>query len=243
MVRSAPVKLHVPTPSSLLLLPLLAALGAPGPAAAQEARPAGASNVWYAERISTGDAPVRVEHFWSKGKRLRAETVFLGHPIVTLVAGERYVMYDRLTRRGVSIQRSARAVQEDARRERPFGNELETLLAGGGEKVRTEDLAGRTCDLYRLTDGEGRREVCVTQDEVRLPLFRRVWLRQSGRSAESRYLEWSRELEVEDAFFEPEPDVTLEHFTYDEYTRRAPNERIGPAPPLHAELLHGGSGE
>lgn len=216
-------------------LALAVALGLAAPALAEQGEPL----VWYAERISTGDAPVRIEHFWSKGPRLRSETVFLGHPIVTIVSGERYMVIDRLNRSGVSIQRSPRAIREDVKRGRPFGNELEALLTSGGEKVRTEEMAGRPCDLYRMTDGEGRREVCVTQDELRLPLFRRVWLRESGQSAESRYLEWSRDLEIEDAFFEPDPGVTLEHITYEDYVRRAPNERIGPAPPLHADLLHG----
>jgi hypothetical protein len=210
-------------------------LGLAAPTLGQAAEPP----VWYAERISTGDAPVRIQHFWSKGPRLRSETVFLGHPIVTIVSGERYIVIDRLTRSGVAIQRSPRAIQEDAKRGRPFGNELQGLLGAGGEKVRTEEMAGRACDLYRVTDGEGRREVCVTQDEERLPLFGRVWLRESGQSAESRYLEWSRDLEIHDAFFEPGPGVTLEHVGYDEYVRRAPTERIGPAPPLHADLLHG----
>jgi len=203
------------------------------------AAPALGQGTWYAERLSSGDSPVRVEHLWSKADRLRAETVFLGHPIVTIVKGDQYVMYDRLTLSGVSIGRSPVAVKQDAGRQRLFGDELDVLIEAGGEKVRSEEISGRSCDLYRLTDGQGRREVCVTQDEIRLPLFRRVWLRNSGKTAEARYLEWSSEIDVGDAYFEPDPRVTLEFVTYEDYIARASKERIGPVPPLHRELLHG----
>jgi hypothetical protein len=202
-----------------------------------EASPAEA--VWYAQRVSSGDTPVNVEHLWSKGRRFRSETVWLGHPITTIVHGERYVIVDRLTRTGVSIQRSAVAVRQDASRARPFGHEYEALARAGAEKIGTERVAGRPCDLYRLTNDEGRREVCVTPEEDHLPVFRRVWMRASGRSAETSYVEWLRDVDVPDWFFEPEPGVTLEHFTYEQYVERAPKERIGPAPPFFRELLHG----
>ena len=39
--------------------------------------------------------------------------------------------------------------------------------------------------------------------------------------------------------FEPDPAVTLEHLSYDDYVRRASDEQIGPAPPFFRELLHG----
>ena len=54
-----------------LALLLLAA-----PAVAQE-KP----ETWYAERIISGDTPPIVEHLWSKGAKLRAETVIGGLPI------------------------------------------------------------------------------------------------------------------------------------------------------------------
>lgn len=213
---------------------LAAALAGPG--AEARAEPDG---TWYAERISTGDAPVRVEHFWSKGPWLRSETVVAGHPILTLVKGERYLIIDRLTGKGVSIQRSAKAVAEDRERTRPFGNELHVLLASGGEKVGTEKVGEASCELYRLTNATGRKEVCVSPEGERLPLLLNVWLRASGHSMQSRYLEWSREIDVPDTFFEPPAGAVLEQLTYEEYVERAPREQLGPAPPLHAELLHG----
>lgn len=217
------------------LLALAGLAAGAAPSGAQDAGP----GTWYAERISTGDAPVRVEHFWSKGPWLRSETVFAGHPILTVVKGERYVIVDRLTGEGVSIERSPQAVAEDADRERPFANELHVLLESGGEEVGQEQLGGRACTLYRLTNEEGRREVCVSAEEPKLPIFLRVWLRGTGRSMESRYLHWSRELEIPDTFFAPPSDAELERVSYQEYVERSSQERLGPAPPFHAELLHG----
>jgi hypothetical protein len=204
------------------------------PVAAQET-----PGTWYGERIISGDVPVHVEHLWSKGTKLRAEMVIRGHPILTLVNAERYITIDRLSNSGVSIQRSPRAIRDDATRGRPFGNEGVILQAAGGEKVSTQEIAGRRCDLYRLTNTEGRQEVCVSLDEARLPLLVRVWRRQSGKEAVTRYLDWVSGLALSDDFFEPEAAVTLEHLTYDEYIRRAAEEQIGPAPPFFRELLHG----
>jgi hypothetical protein len=199
----------------------------------------GAPSAWYAERITSGDIPVHVEHLWSKGSKFRAEMVLGGHPIVTLVSGERYITVDRLSNTGVSIQRSPKAIREDATRGRPFGNEWIALEADGGEKVSTETIAGRECDLYRLTDEGGRREVCVSQNETRLPLLYTVWQRGSGREARTHYLDWTSGLTLLDDFFEPDSAVTLEHLTYDDYLLRAAKEQIGPAPPFFRELLHG----
>lgn len=211
---------------------LLAAMMAP--AAGQET-----PDTWYGERIVSGDIPVHVEHLWSKGPKLRAETVIGGHPIVTLVNGERYFIVDPLTKTGVAIQRSPRAIRADAARGRPFGNEATILLEIGGEKVSTQEVSGRPCDLYRLTNSEGRHEVCVSQDEARLPVLVRIWRRSSGKEALTRYLDWTRGLALSDAFFEPEPDVALESLSYDEYVARAAKEQIGPAPPFFRDLLHG----
>jgi outer membrane lipoprotein-sorting protein len=205
-----------------------------GPVAAQEA-----SDTWYAERIISGDTPPIVEHLWSKGPKLRAETVIRGHPIVTLVNGERYMTLDKILNTGVSIQRSPDAIREDAERSRPFGNEGSILQEAGGEKVSTEKVGGRPCELYRLTNNEGRQEVCVSRDQARLPLQFKVWRRKSGKEALTRYLDWTSGLALSDEFFEPDPAVTLEHLSYDDYLRRAVNEQIGPAPPFFRDLLHG----
>jgi hypothetical protein len=212
--------------ASLVLAPLLLAA------------PALAEGSWYAQRITSGDAPLSVEFLWSKGPKLRTEQVVGGHPIVTLVIGERYVMYDRVTGEGVSIQRSPDAISQDATRGRPFANEYDGMQAAGAEKVGTERFSGRKCDLYRLTDGSGRREICVVTEE-NLPIVTRVYLRRTASEVVTRYAEWSREVNPPDSFFLPPPDVKLEAVSYQDYLRRAPKERIGPSPPTHRELLHG----
>ena len=140
-------------------------------------------NTWYAERIISGDTPPIVEHLWSKGSKLRAETVIGGQPILTLVNGEQYITIDRLTNTGVSIQRSPSAIRADAGRSRPFGNEGSILQSAGGERVSTERIGGRPCELYRLTNSEGKQEVCVSQDPARLPLQLTVWRRKSNKEA------------------------------------------------------------
>jgi outer membrane lipoprotein-sorting protein len=220
--------------SALICGAALALLLVAAPAVAQET-----SSTWYAQRITSGDTPLIVEYLWSKGPKQRAETVIGGHPIITLVNGERYITIDRLANTGVSIQRSPTAIREDGTRSRPFGNEGALFQASGAEKVSTETIAGRSCDLYRLTNNEGRKEVCVSRDETLLPLQLKVWRRAIGKEAVTRYLDWTSGLALSDEFFEPDPAVTLEHLSYDDYLRRAVNEQIGPAPPFFRDLLHG----
>ena len=217
-----------------MMLAVLMLLVLAAPAVAQET-----PNTWYAERVTSGDTPTIVEHLWSKGPKLRAETVVGGHPILTLVNGERYITVDRLSKTGVSVQRSPLAIRQDAERSRPFGNEGSILARAGGEKVSAQKAGGRRCDLYRLTNSEGRQEVCVSQDQARLPLERRAWWRKSGKEAVTHYLDWVSGIVLPDDFFEPDSSVKLENLSYDDYVRRAGKEEIGPAPPLFRELLHG----
>jgi hypothetical protein len=162
-----------------------------------------------------------------------------GHPILTLVDGERYITVDRISNTGVSIQRSPLAIRQDAERGRPFGNEGSILAGAGGEKVSTEEVGGRRCDLYRLTNSEGRQEVCVSQDPARLPLQLKVWRRKSGKAAVTSYLDWTNGIALPDEFFEPDSAVKLENVSYDDYLHRAGKEEIGPAPPFFRGLLHG----
>lgn len=200
---------------------------------------ASAQTTWHATRVTSGDVPFHVDHLWSKGAKFRAQTVLGGHPILTLVSGERYLIIDVLAGRGVSIQRSPAAVALDARRTRPFGHEYESLMALGAEKVGLEERAGRRCEVWRSTEIDRRRELCVTADENRLPLEYQESDRGRAETAVTRYLDWSRDMPVPDAFFEPDPRVQLEHIDYQSYLSRASKEQIGPAPPFFRELLHG----
>ena len=200
---------------------------------------AASADTWYAERFTAGETPVQVEHFWSKGARLRSETVIAGRKIVTIVNGERYTIIDDLAGTGVAIQRSAASIAGDAKRRRPFGNEAEQLIEAGAEKVGEHKIMGRACDLYRLTDRGGRRELCATSDEQRLPLEMKIWSRGSGSSAQVRYIDWATGIPIPDQFFQPDPRIELEYVPYEDYLKRARRELVGPAPPFYSDLLHG----
>jgi hypothetical protein len=202
------------------------------PAAAQE-------DAWWTQRLTFGTGPALVENLWCKGRRMRAESVFDGNPVVTLVDEERYVIIDALRREGVAIARSPIAMGQDAARERPFGYEAKGLLASG-EKVGTEVRAGQDVDHYRITAGDGdRSEVWVTQDELRLPMEELFRARDTGAKNQRIYLRWVQAA-FPDAFFEPDSDVKLEKLSYEQYVERTrKGEAVGPAPPLYADLLHG----
>ncbi len=194
---------------------------------------------WFVQRVTTGDAPLRVEYFWSKGSRLRSETVVAGRPILTLVSGEFYYVIDTLAATGVAIRRSERALAADAERGRPFGREGDRMLAEGAEKVGTDDQAGRPCDLYRITDGRGRREICLTPDDLLLPIHSQQYARSSHRRVEARYLDWAQGFQASDSFFAPDPRLEIERIEYDAYYERSRRAQVGPAPVLYRDLLHG----
>lgn len=201
---------------------------------------AASAQTWHAERLTAGGgAPPRVERLWSKGAWLRSEVTLGGHPIQTFVKGDRYVIVDALTNKGISIQRSAKSIADDAKRGRPFAQEQRAIVAAGGEKVKTEGQGAGACDLYRLTDQAGRREVCVSTSEDKVPLVARAWNRQSGSESELTYISWAKDISADDAFFAPDPRVQLESFTTDEYVAKARDGAVGPAPVLYPELLLG----
>ncbi len=198
------------------------------------------TRTWYAESISRGEHGFRVSHQWSKGARFRSEVVVAGHRIVSIVNGDHYYTIDAVSGIGLAIRRSPEAVKADAARSRPFGNELTRLVAEGAEKVSSMELGGRSCDLYRVTDHRGRRQVCVDPARSGLPIQVETFDRKTGRTESVDYLNWLSDLPLPDAFFEPGPGVQLERLEYEEYRSRSRRERVGPAPPLYGHLLHGG---
>ena len=197
-------------------------------------------DTWYVQKVTSGDSPLRVENFWSKGSRLRAHSVVAGRPILTLVNGEFYTVIDELAATGVAIRRSPAAIAADAKRGRPFGREGDRLIAEGAEKVGRETIMGRDCDVYRLTTGGGRREACLLQDPPRVPVRAEEFDRARGATVQIRFLDWSRGFPVADAFFEPDPRIAIERVEYADYLARAPKGPVGPAPVLYRDLLHGG---
>ncbi len=229
---------------ALALAAALLVAGLPAGSLAQEEpakAPAGAAaDTWYAQALAYSDAGINVTHFWSKGQKLRAETVIAGHRVVTIVNGDTYFAYDLLSREGVAIARTATAMEQDGERNRPFGNELDALLRHGAERIGPDEVGGRKVDLYQVTDDTGRRQVWATTDDRKLPIRLRVWRRHTGQTLHTDFLSWTRGLPIEDDFFEPEPFVALERLGFEEYVaRQGERTPTGPVPVLYTDLLHG----
>lgn len=199
------------------------------------------SDGWYALRITRGDTGVIVTHFWSRGRSLRAEAVLSGVLIQQIVSGEWYYVIDGVRGTGIAVRRSAEALQFDRThpRARPFGNEAADLIARGAEVVRDEQVGGRKAKVHRLTDEQGRHEIWVTDDASALPVRIDSTDRNSGVHIITDYVDWLSAVQAPTAFFEPDPRIQLERIEYDEYMERASRERLGPAPVLFGDLLHG----
>ena len=73
---------------------------------------------WYARSLVQSEAGIIVWDYWAKGRKLRAETIVGGTPIVTFVSGEFYTIADMLTRKGVAIRRAPEAIAADTTRAR-----------------------------------------------------------------------------------------------------------------------------
>lgn len=198
----------------------------------------GNADTWYAETVQHGDAGVRIMNLWSKGRRLRAETVVAGTVLLTIVNGDTY--YNLMPSRGtgIAIQRSPKALAEDQKGGRPFGRDVEKLLARGAEKAGTERLMGREVTIYRLSTGNTREEVWATDDEEKLPIKLVYTDREKGQSAETM-LNWSRNVPLTDAFFEPDPRLSIEKMTYEEFLARVKDRKVASFPPLFSDLLGG----
>ncbi len=209
----------------------------------EESRPPAISvgpATWFAQVIAHSEMGLNVTYFWSKGPMMRAETVVAGHKIVTIVRGDRYYAYDVINQSGISIVRTVAALEYDAPNRRPFGNELEKLLDQGAEKVREEQVMGRTCDVYRVTDRRGRRDVWVTKGDTRLPIRMEVWDRSRGTTFATDYLNWQSGLHISDQFFEPASGMEIQDFELEEYFKNAAKQGpAGPVPILYSDLITG----
>ena len=196
---------------------------------------------WYSRSLVHGDSGIIVWDYWSKGRKLRAETIIGGTPIVTLVSGEFYTIVDMLKQAGVAIRRAPEAIAADRTRaaERPFGREGQELTAKGAEFVRSEEISGRPCRMIRLTEERGKTEVWLTDDKRKLPVRVEFAVRDTGAKSTTDYIDWIADLELSDAFFEPDPRVPLERVEYADYVTRTQSGPVGPAPVLFSNLLHG----
>ena len=223
----------------LLLAPALALASAAAGAPAEAPTPAKAvpPPVWHAQAVNEGPAGLTLTYYWSKGRSLRSFSVVAGRPILTLVHQDWYYVVDEVAGKGIAVQRSTRALEEDAKGGRPFGQEAEIMMDLGAEKVRTERLGPTQVDVYRLSDHKGRREVWVPADGQRLPLRVEVFDRAMKSNHRVQYISWTQDLELPDRFFQPDPRIELDRMTYDEYLKRAATELLLPI--LYGSLLHG----
>jgi hypothetical protein len=195
--------------------------------------------VWHVQRVAEGPTGVSITYFWSKGRSMRAVTVVQGRPILTLIYRDWYYVIDEVSGTGLAVQRSTQALQEDAAGGRPFAQEAELIIAQGAELVRTEKLGPTTTEVWRLTDRTGRREVWMPAGGERIPLRAVIFDRAVAEEHTVRYLGWTRNLELRDDFFRPDPRIQLERLTYAEYLKRTAAGPVGPAPVLYNTLLHG----
>jgi outer membrane lipoprotein-sorting protein len=195
---------------------------------------------WYTQTLARGDAGLNVTSLWSLKSKFRAETVTRGHKLVTIVNGDTYYVYDATTMTGIAIRRAPAALAAEIPDRRPFGNEAQTLIDQGGEKIREESIAGRRAEVYQITDDNGRRIVWAAQDDQRLPIHMEFFNRKSGITRYKDYAEWVTGFPVADAFFEPEPGIQFERFELDEYIESThANNPTTRMPILYQELLHG----
>jgi hypothetical protein len=241
-------------------LSVLVWLGAAAPAIAQEGAPASppaeskrapdasterqAESVtditWYAQALAQGPGGLNVTHFWSKGPKLRAETVIAGHKVVTIVNGDWYYAFDVALANGIQVRRASDALAKDAPYRRPFGNEALKLIRQGAELVRVETFHGREAEVYQRTDRLGRRTVWATKDALNIPLRIEMYNRTTQARQATDYTDWLTGLKLPDGFFDPPTDVNFEVYELEAYAREtAKKGSVGPVPLLYMDLLRG----
>ncbi len=220
---------------------LLWLLTGPG-ALAQEADGA-ARETWHAETLTYSESGVRTAQFWSKGPKLRSETVVAGRRIVTIVSGRYYHSLDLSSGLGISIVRNRAAIAEDGKGLRPFATELRAIEEAGGERVGQKRVAGTLADVYRITDSRGRREVWVQSGGSRLPLRSEMFLRGKGSTIRTDYVQWLSGLTLPDSFFEPDPRIETTEYEYAAFLEGAATGDIVGVPVLFSHLLHGGASD
>jgi outer membrane lipoprotein-sorting protein len=209
------------------------------PAARRTRNPGDPPQTWHATAFVSGIGGYRVIHYWSEGPSMRAETLIGGHPITTIVHGDRYAVIDQLTGRALEIGRSAKALSEDASRLRPFAFEQAEIRADGGEKVEEVDLSGVPVEVWRITDDSGRRTVWVSKQEPYVPLRVETFVRGGAQTVKIDYSNWGFDLEIRPSFFAIPGGLEVERLSYDEYMAKSAEGPVGPAPILYPDLLHG----
>lgn len=199
---------------------------------------------FFATSLGRTSFEIMIVQYWSRGARFRSETVVSGHPIVTIVSDGMYYTYDALTQKGYAVPRTKAAIAEDAKRMRPFGNDLEELLADGGEKISSEVLNGVDVDVYRVTDGRGRRTLWASSGTLQVPVRLESYDRKSGRTGNLDWITWLPGLKIDETFFKPSSDLDLKRFkSYEAFMEALQEKPVEPVPPLFHYLLHSATAE
>lgn len=200
-----------------------------------------ASDSWYTARIMGGDTPLRIEHFWSKGRKVRMQTIIRAQPFVTIVSGEYYTVIDTVRRTAVAIRRNASALklESENKDKRPFAREADRLVDAGAEQVGSEKIGGRQTRHYRVSNRLAASEAWVSDDEYRLPMRVIRYDRTSGSTLREDFVDWARELDLPETFFQPGGDIAVERLEYDEFVARDQDPSTVLIPILIPELLHG----
>jgi len=210
------------------------------PAVAETGAPTEPGPTWYSQALAQGPGGLNVTHFWSKGPKLRAETVITGHKVVTLVNGDWYYAYDATAGHGIRVRRAPQAIAKDAPYRRPFGNEAVKLIQRGAEKIRDENFHGREVEVYQITDQLGRRTVWATKDALNIPLRVEMYNRNTASQHATDYTDWLTGLDLSDTYFEPNPNVAIETYEFEKFLREtADTGMVGPVPVLYTDLLRG----
>ena len=212
--------------------------GAADPAVKASGSTEAAPSSWYAASIARSEGNFLLTHYWSKGSRLRAETVAGGRRLITIVDDRTYYVIDPTQEDAIGIERSPLSIAGDATRSRPFADELNALLRAGGERVGEEEMGGEKVERYQLTNEGGRIQLWIRSD-VGLPVRVERYVRTSSVREQIDYMNWFPNVEIADSFFEPPAGIEIQRLGYEDYVRRSMTERLGPAPPFYAHLLHG----
>jgi outer membrane lipoprotein-sorting protein len=228
---------------AVILALMLACLASSAPESFGEEPPKARTlpKTWHATVFFSSGESYRIIHYWSSGSMMRAETLIGGHPITTIIRGDRYIAFDRLTGRALDVERSPAAVTQDQGRVRPFAIELEDLKRAGGEKIEETTMSGVPVEVWRLTDDNGRRTVWVSKKEPFVPIRAETFVRGSSQTLIFDYSNWGFDLEIPASFFALPSDVEVVRFGYAEFEKRSAKEPVGVAPILYPDLLHGGT--
>ena len=195
---------------------VLAAMLAAAPVHAEGEKDS-APETWYARMLARNESQLTVTYFWSRGAKMRVETVVAGQLIVTIVNGDTYYTYSPSGGGGLAVERAPEAIAADATSGRPFGREVELLLDQGAEKVGEETFRGRMCDVYRVTDSDGKRQIWATQGEPRVTSRIEIFRRAAGTTQYLDYDQWLRGIPIADGFFEPHAGLDLKRYSLSEY--------------------------